>query len=90
MIFEINPNPTFPDLRQRGDARAERRGLIAEQLRQAFAAIDSGPVGRARVRFTPEPMLRRYVQMDRWGGPARLWNRLRLLLRDRQKQGGNV
>lgn len=53
VIFGINPKPTFPDLRGRGDPRAERRGLITERLREAVAAIDSAGVGRAGSEALP-------------------------------------
>lgn len=87
VVYEINPNPTFPDLRESGDQRAARRGLIAGMLRDAFVGIDTPVTGRARIAFTPEPNLRRYVQMDRWGAAARLWTRLRLAIRDRRTEG---
>ncbi len=81
VIYEINPNPTFPRFRGGNPDREERRGIILDRLRAAFQAIDSEEMTRVRIRFTPHVHTQKYIQLHRWGRIRRgLW-RLKLRLR---------
>jgi hypothetical protein len=83
VIFEMNSNPTFPRFRGGSSDREDRRAIILDRLRTALQAIDGSDARRSRIRFTPHPHARRYVQMHRWGPlQVGLW-RLRVALRDR-------
>jgi hypothetical protein len=70
VIFEVNPNPTFPRFKGGSADREERRGHIIAGLRSAFAAIDSAGEGRAD--FMPPAGSRRHIQSGRWMKPTRL------------------
>lgn len=85
VVFEINPNPTFPRFRGGSADRQARRDIILPQLKSAFAAIDSGDTTSGWVSFTPHPHARRQMQAQRWGMFQQgLW-RLRLYLRERNR-----
>jgi hypothetical protein len=72
VVFEINPNPTFPRFKGGAADREERRGHIIAGLKSAFAAIDGAAEGRAD--FIPPAESRRYIQSGRWMKPTRfLW-----------------
>lgn len=75
VIFEVNPNPTFPNFRHKAGARSERRTIILERLVAAMRAIDTPQTGRARIRFVPPPETGRYLQVGRWNGlHRRIWD----------------
>jgi hypothetical protein len=72
VIFEINPNPTFPRFKGGTADREERRGHIIAGLKSAFAAIDGAAAGRAD--FIPPAESRRHILSGRWMKPTRfLW-----------------
>jgi hypothetical protein len=72
VVFEVNPNPTFPRFKGGAPDREERRGHIIAGLESAFAAIDGA--GGGRVRFVPPAMSRRHIQSGRWMKATRfLW-----------------
>jgi hypothetical protein len=82
VIFEVNPNPTFPNFRKTGGERGARRGVILAQVVAAMAQIDDPDAGRARLRFVPPPETDRYIQMARWNGLSRrLWEVRAMLAR---------
>ncbi|MBK5946786.1 hypothetical protein CCR83_10165 [Rhodobacter veldkampii DSM 11550] len=74
VIFEVNPNPTFPRFDRAGGERAERRELILARVAAAFAAIGpQGPAG-GTIRFLPPKDCHRQIQTARWSGIGRrLW-----------------
>ncbi len=75
VIFEVNPNPTFPRFDNRSDLRSERRELILSRVASAFQQIAPTSGARGPVRFLPPEDCHRYIQMDRWGGLSRrLWS----------------
>ena len=74
VIFEVNPNPTFPRFDNRSDDRSERRELILSRLVSALRQISPDLPDRTRVRFVPPDDCHRFIQMQRWGGLSRnLW-----------------
>ncbi|MGI9388969.1 MAG: hypothetical protein ACR2O1_02835 [Boseongicola sp.] len=88
VIFEINTNPTFPNFLFGDPDREARRGIVAQQLTEAFQEIDySGPV--KRIPFTFEhignsPFVEReswihhpYIALRRRGAWNRIINRIR-------------
>jgi hypothetical protein len=72
VIFEVNPNPTFPKFKGGAPAREERRGHIITGLKSAFEAIDSS--GTGRIDFLPSAGSYQFIQSGRWIWPVRwLW-----------------
>ena len=72
VIFEVNPNPTFPKFKGGAAAREERRGHIIAGLKSAFEAIDSS--GTGRIDFLPSAGSYPFIQSGRWIWPVRwLW-----------------
>jgi len=86
VIFEVNPNPTFPNFGNTSDTRSERRDLILSRVVEAMHAIDDGKVRSSRLHFVPPAEVSRYIQIDRWNGVRRrLWD-LRAMLRRREQR----
>ena len=88
VLYEINTNPTFPRFQGGSPERAERRDMIREQLRQAFAAIDDGVAARRPVPFMPLQPYRRFLETRSWGLRRRwTWLTRAFLLRRRHERG---
>lgn len=74
IIFEMNPNPTFPRFDNTSDGRAERRAMILSRIVSAFQQISPIRPDRTKLRFFPPVDCHRYIQMQRWGGLSRrIW-----------------
>ncbi|MDP2063447.1 MAG: hypothetical protein Q8J98_10160 [Phaeovulum sp.] len=87
VIFEMNPNPTFPRFSKRGGDRQERRAIILRAVAAAFAAISSAENGHRRIGFAPPLDARRYIQTSRWGAVSRLIWSWRAQLAERRAGG---
>lgn len=84
VIFEVNPNPTFPTFGKTSDARSARRDVILSRVLDAMRAIDDGQVHAARTRFVPPAEVAKYIQVERWNGfRRRVWKLRAMIARSR-------
>lgn len=85
VLFEINSNPSFPDLRQGVRQGSARHLLLAETLHKAFRAIDI-PASSGRVRFGLNVAIGHNISRRRWWTVTRQLWKLRLATkRDRDR-----
>lgn len=77
VLFEINSNPSFPDLRRGLKRQSERHEVIHQKVHEAFGLID-GPAKSGRVKFKLNVAIGHNVSRRRWWSITRQIWKLRL------------
>ena len=77
VVFEINSNPSFPDLSKGWRKGSERHALLHDLLQPAFESISHGD-GRGHVSFALNAAIGHNISRRRWNPIARQLWRLRL------------
>ncbi len=86
VLYEINTNPSFPRFKGGSPERSERRELIREKLKLAFASIDDNERSSKWISFMPLQPYRRFQEPRSWSVWTRTAWRMRVFLRRRQKK----